>query len=406
MDSEKPVEHNTRKNVVLLGLVSFINDTSSKIIMPILPLFIAQIGGGGMALGIISGISDSLASFLKMFAGYWSDRAGKRKTYVISGYLVSSVAKLLFIFASQWPHVLALRVLERFGKGVRSAPRDALLAGSVEQKQRGRGFGIHRAMDSGGAVLGTLIAFGLFWFLGFSFIEIFAVAGVISFVSLVPLFFVRERARAAKKKPPSFSLRRLSPELKKFVTVAFLFALANFSYMFFVLRSQDAFSGEFAIAMPILLYAVYNLSYTLFAVPAGILSDTIGRRQVLLMGYGLFALVSTGFIFASSLTTYLILFVLYGLNYALVNANERAYVADLAEDAIRGTALGTYHMATSIATLPAGLAAGFLWELDPVYTFAFGAVLAVTAMAVLALGLGKGEADVPEHPLRQPQRGS
>jgi len=374
---------NSRRNILLLGLVSFINDTSSKIILPVLPLFIKELGGGGMAIGIISGVSDSVASLFNMLAGYWSDRAGKRKGFVFGGYFISAIAKLLFAFASLWQHVLLLRVAERLGKGVRSAPRDALLASSTNIRNRGRGFGVHRAMDSGGAVLGTLVAFALFWYLGMSFSQIFIIAGIIGFTSLAPLLFVKEKEKTVQRDHYRFNLRLLSPALRKFILVTFLFALANFSYMFFVLHSQGAFQGKLSVGIPILLYALYNLAYTLFAVPAGILSDHIGRRNVLLAGYGLFALVCLGFVFANNLEMYLLLFVLYGLNYALVNANERAYVSDLAEESTRGIALGSYHMATSLAALPAGLIAGLLWDRDPNYTFGFGALFALAAVVVL-----------------------
>ncbi|MEJ2688102.1 MAG: MFS transporter [Gammaproteobacteria bacterium] len=375
-----------RLNIVLLGLVSFINDTSSKIILPLLPLLITQLGGGGFIVGLISGASDSVASLLKLYSGHLSDRASSRKGFVFAGYLVSSAAKLLFAFAGSWPQVLGLRMAERFGKGVRSAPRDALLAASTARGRRGRGFGIHRAMDSGGAVLGTAIAFVMYWNLGLGFGHIFMTAGAIGFLSLLPLLFVRER-REQGPAPASATMafRNLPPRLRRFTVVAFLFALANFSYMFFVLRSESAFSGRLAVGVPIVLYGLYNLSFTLFALPAGILSDRIGRKNVLLMGYGLFALVCIGFMAAHSLAPFTALFILFGLSYALVEATERAYVADLADPARRGTALGTYHMATSIAALPAGLVAGALWDIHPAATFLYGAVLAAAAMVLLKL---------------------
>ncbi|MGD8566832.1 MAG: MFS transporter [Gammaproteobacteria bacterium] len=377
----------SRTNILLLGLVSFINDTSSKIILPVLPLFIKDLGGGGLAIGIISGISDSIASLFTLFAGYWSDRVGNRKTFVFSGYVIAAIAKLCFAFAYMWQHVLLLRTIERLGKGIRSAPRDALLASSTHQKIRGRGFGVHRAMDSAGAVFGTLIAFVLFWYLGMSFSHIFIIAGVTGFAALIPLFFVKESDRPVRQRHYRFSLKGLSLPLKNFITVAFLFSLANFSYMFFVLHSQGAFEGKLAVGIPILLYALFNLVYTVLAIPAGILSDRIGRKNVLLAGYGTYILVCLGFMIANSLLMYLLLFVLYGLNYALVNANERAFVSDLAHESARGVALGTYHMATSIAALPAGLIAGLLWDLNPIYTFAFGALLAVAAVIVLLAGI-------------------
>ena len=389
-------DNNGRRNVVLLGLVSFINDTSSKIILPILPLFIAEIGGTGLAVGIIAGVSDSLASLLKMVAGYLSDRRGRRRGFVLSGYLISAFAKTGLAAATAWPHVLALRVGERFGKGLRSAPRDALLATATGAKRRGRGFGLHRAMDSGGAVLGALLAFALYWFWGWGFEAIFLAAGLLGFAALVPLLFVRETPveRKAGKRLPTLHWRELSPPLRRFLLAAGLFALANFSYMFFVLRSESAFSGALAVGIPILLYALYNVSYTLLAVPAGILSDRFGRRPVLFAGYGLFVLVCAGFAVAEGLVAFVVLFLLFGANYALVNATERALVSDLAEEHQRGTALGTYYLVVSAAALPGGLLAGLLWDLDPQWTFVYGAVTA--AAAILLLGrVSPGEAHEP-----------
>lgn len=372
----------TRRNVLLLGLVSFINDTASKIIIPLLPLFIAHQGGNGLAIGLIAGLSDSVASLMKLLAGYWSDRFAHRMPFVFSGYLIASFSKLLLAFSTSWPQTLALRIGERLGKGIRSAPRDALLASATKQKTRGRGFGIHRAMDSGGALFGTLLVLGLYWFLNLDFEAIFLIAGIISFVSLIPLFWVRE-TRGKINHKLKLNIRGLPPTLKRFMLIAFTYALANFSYMFFILRAQGAFEGRMAVAIPLLLYALFQLSSTLFAIPAGVLSDRVGRQRVLIVGYGLFTLLCMGFLYAESLLPLLLLFLLYGLNFAFVEATERAYVADLAGQEERGTALGAYHMATSLAALPAGLLAGLLWDINPLYTFATGALLSFAAMAML-----------------------
>ena len=356
------------KNVFLLGAVSFLNDIASKIILPILPLFIKSIGGGGMAVGIISGLGESIASLFKMLAGFLSDKFGKRKPFVFGGYTISAISKLFFTFASSWPQILLLRSLERLGKGIRSAPRDAILAASSAKTKRGKNFGIHRAMDSGGAVLGAIIAFVLFWYLGFGFRKIFLVAGIFAFLSLIPLIFVKERKQEPKEISLKIGLKKLPKNLRIFIIVAALFALGNFSYMFFVLKSQSYFSGKFATGIPILLYILYNTSYTLFAVPAGVLSDKIGRKKVLFLGYALFGLVCLGIVF--------------GLNYALVNANQRAYVSDLAEEKIRGTALGTFHMAISLASLPAGIIAGFLFDLNPTFPFIYGALISLVVIII------------------------
>jgi MFS family permease len=384
MDDSPAQGQRSRSNVILLGAVSFINDASSKIILPILPLFIAQLGGGGLAVGLTAGLGDSAASLAKLFAGYWSDRMGRRKAFVFTGYLLSALAKLLLAFAATWQQVVGLRVAERLGKGVRSAPRDALLAASTEKRRRGRGFGLHRAMDSAGALLGTLAVLALYWFFGLGFAQVFLIAGVIGFASLAPLIFVQEKGDGKKSTPPRLELSALSPSLRRFMLIAFIYALANFSYMFFMLRAEGLFEDKLSVAVPLLLYALYQLSFTLFAIPAGMLSDRIGRRAVLLTGYGLFTLICIGFIFAETLLSLLLLFLFYGLNYALVEATERTLVADLAAENERGTVLGAYHMTTSLAALPAGLLAGLLWDMDPLYTFGAGALLSATALVLLA----------------------
>ncbi|MBD3208419.1 MAG: MFS transporter, partial [Candidatus Nealsonbacteria bacterium] len=252
--------------------------------------------------------------------------------------------------------------------------RDAILAASTKKEKRGKGFGIHRALDSAGSVLGAIVAFVLFWYLGMNFQSIFLLAGIIGFFSLIPLFFVKERGGEEKtQKGFKVSLKSLSRSLRMFILVATLFTLGNFSYMFFVLESQESFEGKMAVGIPILLYALYNTSYSLFAVPAGVLSDKIGRRKVLLAGYSLFGLVCLGFMFAGSLSLFVVLFLLFGLNYSLVNATQRALVSDLAEKDVRGTALGTFHMMTSLATLPGGLIAGHLWDMNSTLLFSYGA---------------------------------
>jgi MFS family permease len=376
-------------NVVLLGLVSFINDTASKTILPILPLFIKEIGGGGAAVGLISGLSDSISSILKMVSGVWSDKLKKRKPFVFWGYLISSASKLLLYFSYLWEHVLLLRVFERAGKGLRASPRDAILAESTEKEQRGKGFGVHRALDSGGALLGALLAFFLFWFLKFDFRKIFLLAGIVSFFSLIPLLFVKEQKRenALKEKGTlPFNFKNIPPALRKFVVVASIYALGNFSYMFFVLKSQEAFKGRYVLAAPILLYALYYLSYTVFSVPSGMLSDKIGRKRVLFLGYMLFAMVCVGFAVFSSLFWFLVLFFLFGVNYALTNSTERAFAADLSKADFQGTGLGAYHTSVSFAMLPGGVVAGVLWDINPNFTFAYGALISLMAALLLFFG--------------------
>jgi len=185
-------DSSNKRNIYLLGLVSFINDTGSKMILPILPLFINSLGGSGLVIGLVGGLGETIAALLKVFAGHLSDKVGKRKPFVFFGYGIAAIAKLLLAIATIWPHVLILRSVERLGKGVRQPARDALLAASTTKKTRGKGFGIHRAFDSGGAILGSSLALILFWSFNFNFKQIFIFAGIISLLSLLPAFFIRE----------------------------------------------------------------------------------------------------------------------------------------------------------------------------------------------------------------------
>ncbi len=380
--TEAPRGDDKKRNIYLLGLVSLLNDASSEIIQPILPLFISSLGAGGLAVGLIGGLSDGLPSLLKVLSGYWSDRLGKRKPLVATGYGISAVGKLLLALALTWQQVFVLKTLERSGKGIRSAPRDAIIAESAAREGRGRGFGIHRALDSLGAVIGSVLAY-LLWQGGMDFRMIFIVAGIVAFVALLPLIPVKERSKSPVScLRPGFS--NLSPDLGPFVAIASLFALGNFSYMFFILRAQEFFSGKMAIGAPLLLYVLFNLVYTLFSIPSGSWSDRVGRKKVLSVGYSLFALVSLGFALVSSAPGLVLLFALYGLVFAIVDGAERAFVSDLCRADVRGTGLGVYYGAVGVSALASGLVAGALWQyLNAEATFIFGAMAAFMASILL-----------------------
>jgi len=375
------------KDVIILGIVSFINDTASKIILPILPLFIQQLGGGGFAIGLISGLGETVASVCYFLSGVWSDLMGRRKIFIFWGYIISAFSKGLFAFAQSWPQVLVFKLGERVGKGFRDAPRDAMLAGHM--KKHGKTFGVHRALESSGAVLGGVVVLFLLWVLGFNFRSAFILAGFLSLFCIIPLIFVREPNIKPQKVDFWLCLHCLSPSLKLFLFIATLFSLGNFSYMFFVLKSQSIFAGANAVIWPIILYTIYNVSYSLFAIPFGYWSDRVGRKGVLILGYALFGAVCLGFLFAHSLWAFITLFALLGLNYAMVNSNERAFVADLAPKDHRATALGIFHMFTSLAILPGGLIAGYLWDISPLFTFVYGIVISVVAFHLLAFWIRK-----------------
>jgi len=371
------------RNVILLSFVSFLNDVSSEMIMPILPMFLQALGASGQLIGIAAGFRDGVASLLKILCGYCSHKTGKRKIFVYWGYGVSTVFKLLLGFSRTAGSAVAFTALERTGKGLRTAARDAILAESVTPEQRGKGFGIHRAMDSAGAVLGAGLAFILLWFAGLNFRTIIIIAGVMGLASLIPLWFVKEPEVHRQDVKLKIGLSLLPKPLRLFILVAGIFALGNFSYMFFVLRSQHLFSGQASIVVPVLLYILFNIFYSAFSVPMGSLSDKVGRQPVLVFGFGLYAVVTLGFAFCNTLWLFVVLFALYGVVFAAVDGTERALVADLAGANLKATALGTYHTVTGLAAFPASFIAGYLWEnVSSTATFIFGASAAILAVAV------------------------
>lgn len=368
-------------NILLLGMVSFLNDLSSEMIMPILPMFITALGGAGLIVGLIGGLRDSISSILQVLSGYWSDKTGKRKIFVFSGYLTSSVFKLFLAFSKTWPHILVFAGLERVGKGLRRAPRDAIIADSMPDK-RGKGFGVHKALDTSGAILGSIVVFLLYWFLGFDFKSIILTATIFAFFSLIPLHFVTGEKREPQEITLKIGIKNLPQPLKLFILISGMFALANFSYMFFILRGQEFFTGKLSMGIPILLYVLFNISYAVLAIPFGTLSDKIGRKKVIVFGYLLFSLTSLGFVFFHSLIAFVVLFVLYGMVYAIIDGNQRAYVSDLSSEKLRATALGTFHTTIGLMALPASLVAGILWQITPGITFIYGSIVSIISVAL------------------------
>ncbi len=392
------------RNVLLLGLTSLINDLSAELIMAVLPAFITRLGGGGLGVGLIGGVEESTKSLLSIFAGHWSDRFPRRRPLVAGGYLISSLARLGLYLMGTWAGVLGLRLVDRVGKGLRTAPRDAIIADSAPRERRGLSFGFHRMMDSAGALLGSLLAYLLYRFLEFDLRGIILLGGLLGALALLPLLGVRERRRLGPepeleaelgvggRMAPRWSLllglRGLSRAFTLNLIAMMLFASANLSYMFFWLKASAAFPAaeRVAIEVPLLMYTLFNLVYTLFSTPAGALSDRLGRRRVLLWGYLLFAGVALGFALSSSMGAFVGLFVLYGLTLALIEGNQRAFVADLAAAEERGLALGTFHMGVGLATLAGNLIAGALWRwVSPEAALLYGS--AVALLSALLLGL-------------------
>lgn len=373
-------------NIIILGLVSLFTDLGSQMVFPLIPLFLdGVLGASKTVIGLIEGSAETAASLLKVFSGYWSDKIKRRKPFVLAGYGLSSLSKPLFAFAYTWQAVFGIRIVERVGKGIRSAPRDSIIAESCADDVRGKAYGIHRAMDGMGSILGAVLALIILSSLGFR--NVFLLAAIPSLIAVLLIIFVKEEKKKTLQPLPDttksirISFKALTPQLKYFTIVATVFALGNFGYAFLMLRAVDI---GLSYHIVILLYITFYLIYTIFTIPAGMISDKIGRKPVIGIGYVLFGLTSLGLVFVSSLFQIVWLFVLYGVFYAMIDGVQRAFVVDLSPPDLKATALGTFHTATGLAALPAGVIAGLLWDTVGLETtFAYGFVLSIVAAASL-----------------------
>lgn len=395
------------RNVFAIGFVSLLNDASSEIIYPLLPVFLSSVlGASASVIGVIEGAAESISSLLKLFAGYISDRLGKRKALVVFGYSLANFARPLLAFASNWYQVLGIRLTDRVGKGIRTAPRDAMIADAVAIEQRGLAFGFHRAMDHSGAVIGPLLGYGLvFWFAAnrnaptaHDFTRIFLWASIPAVLAvLVAIFFLKEStfARGAESETnrPTLSWRGFDGNFKRFLIVVALFTLSNSSDAFLLLRAQHA--GVSVMSIP-LLWAAHHASKVLSSLWGGDLSDRLGRRRLIVSGWILYAAVYAGFAFVNNGVSVWVLFLIYGIYFGLAEGAEKALVADLVRPEQRGTAYGLYNLAFSITVLPASILMGAVWDWKgPATAFMVSAMLGATA-AVLLLILVRSPASQSE----------
>lgn len=396
-NTDKPSENNGKplepevklsKNVVALGLVSLFNDLASEMVYPIVPIFLTSVLGAPVALvGLIEGIAEATASLLKVFSGWLSDKVQKRKIFAVFGYSLSTLSKLVIGLAAIWPLVLLGRFLDRFGKGIRTSARDALIAESATKETMGRAFGLHRTLDTLGAVVGPLAA--ILWINRFgsdNLRPIFYIALVPGIIGvLLLLIFVKETAAAGKSNPPSFKLANLTPDYKRFLVVSAVFALGNSSDAFLILRAQ---SLGMATTTTILAYVVFNLVYSLLSYSAGSLSDKIGPEKLLLGGFFLFALIYLLLGINQSTVWVWFLFALYGVYMAVSEGIGKAYITQIASPEVIATSFGAYQTIIGICTFFSSLIAGILWtNLGPSAPFIFGAILAVIAGSLFVFSL-------------------
>lgn len=387
-------------NIFWLGSVSFLTDVSSELIFTLMPLFLANIlQTGTVIIGLVEGVAESTASLLKVASGWISDKIGNRKELSFIGYALSTLAKPFMLIASTWGPVMGIRFADRFGKGIRSAPRDALVGDSCDESERGKAYGFHRAMDTSGAALGLVIAALVIFLVQGEVLSLQAdayrwlvILGVIpAFIALFFFLFIHEPPKqscvtseagsmdADSARPLATSA--FTGRFKLFLIICFIFTLGNSSDAFLILRAQNLGNNVFYI---VLMLIVFNAVYALISAPAGSLSDKLGRKKIIALGWSIYALVYLGFAFFNESWMVWVLWAMYGVYYGLAEGVARALVCDLVPEDRRGTAFGAYHGVVGITLLPASLIAGWLWQaVSPAAPFYFGAATAVLAVVGL-----------------------
>ena len=395
---ERPTIKDLPRNVWAVGLTSFFMDVSSEMVINILPLFLSNVlGVKTNIIGLIEGIAEATASILKLFSGWLSDKMGGRKWLAVAGYGLSAIVKPFFYIASSWELIAGVRWADRVGKGIRTAPRDALVADSVTAETRGLAFGFHRAMDTAGAMVGILIAVVVVWLAQKNTLDLSKPTfQTVVLISLLPaLLAVLSLVLGAKDVPvkgqratPKFSLRSMGRPFSIFLVIVSIFTLGNSSDAFLVLRAQNL--GISVIGILIML-VMFNLIYSLISTPAGSLSDRIGRRRLIIGGWLVYAVIYFGFALAQSAWQVWLLYVVYGLYYGMAYGSANALVADLVPDNLRGTAYGTYNAVIGLLAFPSSLIAGILWQgagawsgFGPSAPFLFGGTLALIASLLMA----------------------
>lgn len=382
------------RNVFFAGITSFLTDTTTKMIYAVMPLFLLTLGASKTEVSIIEGVAESTASILKAFSGWWSDRLGKNKPFMIIGYAFTAVLSPLFSLVTTPIQVLIIRFLERVGKGIRTAPRDSLIAASSGSGVRGRSFGFHKAMDNSGAILGPLLAFALLSFFPGDYRRVFVIAAIPALLGVISIVaFVKEAKKEKGELLGKIRLKDFPVKFYVFLVIIFIFTLGNSTDALLLIKAEDI--GVESTFVP-LLYLCFNSVSVLFAIPSGILSDKIGRERLIIVGYLLYAAIYFGFGITRSITVLVILFAFYGLYSALTDGIQKALVSDLIPADKRGTGLGLYNGLVGITLLPASVIAGLLYDnINNQAPFYFGAVMALIAAVMMTGFYRKRRAQLP-----------
>ena len=375
------------RNIYITGLVSMFMDISSEMVYPLVPLFLSSVLGVNKSLiGVIEGIAESTASLLRVFSGWLSDRIGRRKGMMGAGYAISTLSRPIVAAATGWHMVLVYRFVDRLGKGIRTAPRDAIIADSTEMSVMGRAYGFQRALDTMGAVIGPAIAYYLLTHFEGDFRKVFwssLVPGVAAVLLIVVFIREKTKARPAHTAPPKLTLKVFDWRFKFFIMIAALFSVGNSSDVFLILRAQQA--GIHVAAIPV-VYLMFNVVYSMSAIPAGVIADRYGLRRVILAGFVLFALVYLGFANARGTGDIWVLFAAYGMFMGLNEGILKAFVAKIAPAEFKATAFGIYNTAVGLALLPASVAGGWLWDhVGPSATFYYGSATAAVSAVLFVV---------------------
>jgi MFS family permease len=377
------------RNILFTGLTSFLTDTSVKMIYSVMPMFLMSIGASKASLGLIEGVAESTASLIKGLSGFWSDKIGKNKPFMLIGYALSAVILPLYAFVVSPVHVLILRFAERFGKGIRTAPRDSLIAGSVTNNETGRSFGLQKAMDNSGAIAGPLLAFALLSLFPGNYRLIFILAGIPAMLGIfVIIFGIREIRKSKAELFQKFRFRDFSRRYYLFLAIIFIFTLGNSTDALLLVKANEA---GIKVAFIPLVYLITNTVAVIAAIPLGTLSDRVGKEKVLVAGFLIYAVVYFLFSSADDRGVLIMLFAMYGLYSAATDGVQKAFVSDMVDRNKRGTGLGIYNALIGITLLPASVVAGILYDkVNSSIPFRLGALLALLAAVLMILFIATG----------------
>lgn len=381
-----------QKNVFFAGLTSFLSDTSIKMIYSVMPLFLMSIGASKTSISLIEGIAESTASLFKAFSGYWSDKIGKNKPFMIIGYGITALITPLYALVKIPVQVLFLRFFERIGKGLRTAPRDSLISGSVPRNETGKNFGFHKAMDNSGAIIGPLAAFLLLYFFPFNYKNIFLLATIPAILGVISIVvFIKEVKTIQKRNDSKIHFRQLPKKFYFFLFIIFVFTLGNSADALLLVKTAETGINESYVPF---VYMIFSTVSVFLAIPVGKLSDKIGREILIILGYLIYSIVYYLFGRFNNINIFLFLFMLYGLYSALADSSQKAMVSDVVRKNLKGTGYGLYHAIMGITLLPASLIAGILYDkVNSNAPFYFGSIMALIASILMFIFALKGKED-------------